>query len=127
MLLVAYLNRLATKDEPLPADHEAYLEAMIRVSDNDAASAVYAHVGDRGLYELARQAGMADFDVSGSWGSARITAADQARFFARIPELTAPAYRDYVRALLSSIVAAQSWGIPRCRDLTGRRSSKAAC
>src|SRR6266545_6673413 len=91
MLLVAYLNRLANEDEPLPADHEAYLEAMIRVSDNDAASAVYAHVGDQGLFELSRQAGMADFDVSGSWGSARITAADQARFFARIPELTAPA------------------------------------
>ncbi len=113
MLLVAYLNRLANEDEPLPADHEAYLQAMIRVSDNDAASAVYAHVGDQGLFELSRQAGMADFDVSGSWGSARITAADQARFFARIPELTAPAYRDYVRALLSSVVARQSWGIPQ--------------
>ena len=113
MLLVAYLNRLANEDEPLPADHEAYLETMIRVSDNGAASAVYAHVGDQGLFELSRQAGMADFDVSGSWGSARITAADQALFFARIPELTAPAYRDYVRALLSSVVAAQSWGIPQ--------------
>ena len=113
MLLVAYLNRLANDGEPLPADHEAYLQAMIRTSDNDAANAIYAHVGDLGLYALAREARMADFEASGSWGSARITAADQARFFASIPELTAPAYRDYVRALLSSVVARQSWGIPQ--------------
>jgi hypothetical protein len=112
MLLVAYLNRLAAEGEPLPADHEAYLEAMIRVSDNDAASAIYMHVGDRGLFALARQAQMVNFEVSDSWGSARITAADQARFFAHMPELTAPAYRDYAQALLASITPAQSWGIP---------------
>jgi beta-lactamase class A len=55
---------------------------------------------------------MADFQVSGSWGSAQITAADQARFFAALDELIAPEYRDYVRAPLSSISHEQSWGIP---------------
>ena len=112
MLLVAYLNRLAAEGEPLPADHEAYLEAMIRASDNDAASAIYMHVGDQGLSALARHAEMVNFKVSGNWGSARITAADQARFFAHMPELTAPSYRDYTQALLASITPAQSWGIP---------------
>jgi hypothetical protein len=112
MLLVAYVNRLADEGEPLPADHEAYLEAMIRASDNDAASAIYMHVGDQGLSALARQAQMVNFEVSDSWGSARITAADQARFFAHMRELTAPAYRDYAQALLASITTAQSWGIP---------------
>ena len=112
MLLVAYLNRLAAQGKPLPADHEAYLEAMIRASDNDAASTIYMHVGDQGLSALARQAQMADFHVSGSWGSAHITAANQARFFAALNELIAPEYRDYARALLSSISPEQSWGIP---------------
>jgi beta-lactamase class A len=112
MLLVAYLNHLARSGEPLPADHEAYLASMIRVSDNDAATAIYAHVGDGGLTELAAEAQMTGFRVSGTWGSARITAADQARFFAALDELTAPEYRDYVRALLSSISSEQSWGIP---------------
>ena len=111
MLLVAYLNHLARSGEPLPADHEAYLASMIRVSDNDAATAIYAHVGDAELTELAAEAQMADFRVSGSWGSARITAADQARFFAALDELTAPEYRDYARALLSSISSEHSWGI----------------
>jgi hypothetical protein len=112
MLLVSYLNHLAEVSEPLPADHEAYLASMIRVSDNDAATAIYSHVGDKGLFTLAAAAGITDFQVSGSWGSAHITAADQARFFAALNELIAPEYRDYVRALLSSISPKQSWGIP---------------
>ena len=97
MLLVSYLNQLSAGGEPLPADHKAYLDSMIRVSDNDAATAIYAHVGEEGLNELAWQAHMADFRISGSWGSASITAADQARFFAALNELIAPEYRMYVR------------------------------
>jgi beta-lactamase class A len=112
MLLVSYLNHLARSGEPLPADHQAYLESMIRVSDNDAATAIYAHVGDEGLTELAAEAQMTGFRVSGSWGSAHVTSADQARFFAALDELTTPEYRDYARALLASISSEQSWGIP---------------
>jgi len=112
MLLVAYLNRLAGKNEPLTADHEEDLHSMIRVSDNDAATAIWTHVGERGLYKLAAQAQMTGFAVADTWGRARITAEDQARFFADMVDLTAPGYRDYARALLLSIVAEQSWGIP---------------
>jgi hypothetical protein len=90
MLLVAYLNHLASTGERLPADHEAHLASMIRVSDNEAATATYAHFGDEGLAELAAEAQMTAFRVSGSWGSAHITAADQARFFAAFDDVTAP-------------------------------------
>lgn len=112
MLLVSYLNELSRRGEALAADHEAYLDAMIHISDNDAATAIYAHVDNEGLSELAAEAQMTGFRVSGSWGSAHITAADQARFFAVLDELTAPKYRIYVRDLLSSISQEQSWGIP---------------
>jgi hypothetical protein len=112
MLLVAYLDRLAGRNEILTADHEADLRKMIRVSDNDAASAIFAHVGADGLRQIAEQAGMADFAVNDTWGSARITAADQARFFSQLPELTDARYLAYVRTLLSSVEPRQSWGIP---------------
>jgi hypothetical protein len=112
MLLLAYLNRLVGEHKPLTADHEAYLDSMIRVSDNEAATVIYGHVGDRRLQELADQAHMTDFHISGNWGTARITAADQANFFARTDELTPSKYEGYARSLLSSIVARQSWGIP---------------
>jgi hypothetical protein len=113
MLLVAYLDRLAHDRRPLTPSHAALLDAMIRFSDNSAASALYTHVGRAGLYRLAARAKMRDFDVSGSWATAQITAADQARFFAQLDALTPAEYRAYARQLLSSVVRSQAWGIAR--------------
>jgi hypothetical protein len=112
MLLVAYLHSLSVAHRPLTAADRALLSSMIRVSDNDAATAVYLRVGDAGLNRLARQAGMRAFAVSGYWGNAQITAADQARFFARLNRLVPRRFLAYARGLLSSIVSWQSWGIP---------------
>jgi hypothetical protein len=55
---------------------------------------------------------MKSFAVSGYWGSARITAGDQARFFAQLDRLTPPRCQRYARSLLSSIVSWQAWGLP---------------
>ena len=77
MLLVAYLRSHRTL-APGMAD---VLSAMIHVSDNDAATTIYYAVGDAGLMEVARLAGMQNFSVSGYWANAQITAVDQARFF----------------------------------------------
>jgi hypothetical protein len=112
MLLVAYLSSLAEENRSLTASHHAQLEAMIRVSDNQAATEIYSHVGDTGIRRLAKQAGMRGFSVSGGWATARITAADQARFFALIGEFLPATYSEYASQLLSSIVASQAWGIP---------------
>jgi hypothetical protein len=88
------------------------LTAMITVSDNDAASAVYRREGAAGLYRVARAAKMKRFRDVGWWASARLTAADQARFFYRIDRLVPSAHRHFARRLLSSIVPEQRWGIP---------------
>jgi hypothetical protein len=113
MLLVAYLQRLEAEGRPLTSSDRGVLGPMIRYSDNAAATAAFSRAGgDAALYRLALRAGMERFDVHGSWGSAQITAADQARFFARLPALTPTRFRGYVRSLLSTVVAWQSWGIP---------------
>ena len=41
-----------------------------------------------------------------------MTAADLARYFWQIDDLTTPRHRDYVRRLLSGVVPQQAWGIP---------------
>jgi hypothetical protein len=86
---------------------------MIHVSDNGAATSVYRRVGDGGLFGLARRAGMTNFSVAGFWANARISAADQARFFFGIDGLIPRRFRGYARGLLSGIAGYESWGIPR--------------
>ncbi|MGH2744348.1 MAG: M15 family metallopeptidase [Thermoleophilaceae bacterium] len=110
MLLVAYLRRLG--GPPGPADR-AVLGPMIRWSDNEAADAIYARVGDAGILALARRAHMRDLTVAGHWGGVYFSAEDQARFFGRFDRFVPRRARGYARRLLSSIVPAQRWGFSR--------------
>jgi hypothetical protein len=108
MLLVGYLRT----HQSLGASGKATLSSMIHVSDNNAASAIYAVVGDGGLYAVARKAGMKHFSVNGSWGNAQLTPADQTRFFGRMDQLIPKQHVAFARSLLSHIASYQSWGIP---------------
>jgi hypothetical protein len=107
------------RDRALTGGERALLHPMITVSDNNAASAVYARVGGAGLYRVARAARMTHFADVGNWADAHITPADQARLFLRIDKLAPARHRRYLRQLLASIVSWQRWGIApvaRARD-----------
>jgi D-alanyl-D-alanine dipeptidase len=119
MMLVAYLRRIGRRP-PRPAER-AELGPMITRSDNGRADVVYGWVGDPALRALAARAGMRSFSVSGYWASARITAADQARFFLRIDLLVPRRNRGYARRLLSSVVGWQRWGFSRAARRAGFR------
>lgn len=113
MLLVAYLRMLAARHRALRASDRALLYPMIHVSDNHAASAVLAIVGEPALDRLTRDAGMADFRASKVWWALdEVSAADVARFFYRFEGLTPARFLRYARSLLMSIESSQSWGIP---------------
>lgn len=113
MLLVAYLRRIDAQGQRYVDGYSnSILYPMIHVSDNNAATTVWSIVGDGRLYRLARRAGMTDFSVVGSWGSALLSAADQARYFFEMDSLIPREFRGYARKLLSTIVANQSWAIP---------------
>jgi zinc D-Ala-D-Ala dipeptidase len=111
MLLVAYLRRLEGRMPP-PADQEL-LHTMIVLSGNKVASIIQGKVGTAALRKVARDAGMRDFSVAGGWGSALISAADQARFFLRFDRMIPAGTRAYARELMSSIDRRQRWGFPR--------------
>jgi beta-lactamase class A len=114
LLLAAELRRLDSDDLPLDAETRELLEPMITYSDNSAADAVYAQVGDEGLDEVARRAGMRDFDPTpGFWGGDQITAADMARFFYRLEANLPGPHRAYAKGLLARISPLERWGIPQ--------------
>jgi D-alanyl-D-alanine dipeptidase len=108
MLLVAYLRKIRRR-RPNAAERAA-LGPMITRSSNRKATVVYGWVGDARLRALAGRARMSDFSVAYYWGSARFSAADQARFMARFDRLTPRRSRAYARRLLSSVVPWQDWG-----------------
>ncbi len=110
MLLAAETRRLA--DQPIDADTDSLLRAMVTSSDNDAADAVYARVGDAGLNAVAKRAGMSRYTVAGHWGNSQIAAGDMALIFADLDGAFPVRHRAYAKGLLGSVVAEQSWGIP---------------
>ncbi len=113
MLLVAYLRRLDAMGQHYIDGYSAsFLYPMINVSDNNAASTCWSIVGNGGLYSVAAAAGMTGFSVTTDWGSAILTAHDQAKFFFEMDSLIPPEFVGYARFLLSTIAGYESWGIP---------------
>jgi beta-lactamase class A len=114
LLLAAELRRLDRDGLPLDSETRELLEPMVTYSDNRAADAVYAEVGDEGLEEVARRAGMRDFEATpGFWGGDQITAADMARFFYRLEANLPEPHRAYAKRLLAGIAPIERWGIPQ--------------
>jgi beta-lactamase class A len=110
MVLAAYLDRF--RSQPLDPATRERLAAMITYSDNDAADAFYATVGDAGLQAVAARTGMRDFRGAGFWSEAWITARDMARFMSRLEHRALAAHRRFAMRLLAGVVSAQRWGIP---------------
>jgi hypothetical protein len=113
MLLVAYLRRLDARGQhSVDSYSNSFLYPMIHVSDNHAATQCWSIVGNTNLYALADAAGMTEFSITTDWGSARLSAADQAKFFFDMDELIPHDFVGYARFLLSTIAGYERWGIP---------------
>ena len=116
MLLVAYLNEPSVRGRALRSGERALLGPMIRRSDNDAASTIFVRVGTHRLRVLARRAGMSRFTPAAPvWGTSRIDAADQARFFLKIDTMLPARHRAYAMRLLENVTPSQRWGIAQAR------------
>jgi beta-lactamase class A len=114
LLLAAELRSLRDEGTELDDGTRSLLESMITYSDNDAASSIYARVGDGGMEAAADLAGMDSFEVTpGYWGGAQVTAADLARFFFRLNRNLVGPDGDDAREMLAEITESQRWGIPQ--------------
>ena len=115
MLLAAYLRRAEVRGRALGPADRALLAPMVRWSDSAAASRVYGVVGDAGLADLARRAGVPRFRPSPAWGSILVDAVGQTRLMLRLDRLVPARHRRYALRLLASIVPSQRWGIAQVR------------
>jgi hypothetical protein len=120
MLLVADLRQAHRQRRGLTGRERSLLPPMIRMSDNNAALSVYAIVGRGGLMALGRAAGMRQLAIPALFAT-HISPADQSRFMFRLVKLIPQGFRGYALNLLSTIVPAQSWGIPRALRSRGFR------
>jgi hypothetical protein len=113
LLLAGELRRLQRDGQSLDDGTRSTLDSMIRFSDNDAASSIYARVGDTGMLDVAERAGMDAFEVTpGYWGGAQVTAGDLARFFWDLDDNLPARWRGYGKHLLENVTSTQRWGIP---------------
>lgn len=115
MLLAAYLRESGVSHRDLSGAERDLLTAMITMSDNGSADQVFATVGEEGLNDVARAAGMSNFVASEFWGGSGITAADQASFVGRLERYVPERHETFALRLLRSIIPEQSWGVAEVR------------
>ena len=114
-ILAAVLDRSQREARDLTQREEELLEPMITVSDNDAATELWAEMGGaQGMDQYLDSIGLEGIRPNPKeyWGASRASPKDVAQLFAKLAwgdVLDAPE-RTYALHLLTEVVPAQRWG-----------------
>jgi beta-lactamase class A len=116
-ILSALLRKLQEQHRGLTAQQQRLATAMITVSDNNAASALWAQTGRPSLQRFLNLAGMRETQLGpdGFWGLTQITAHDEMTLLRRLTgknTVLSTASRSYVLNLMARVIPAQRWGVP---------------
>jgi beta-lactamase class A len=89
---------------------------MIRLSDNDAATDLFSHVGGHSAVgKCDRRLGLTHTVVNSAWGLTRTTADDQIKLLSEFVNTAGPlraSSRKTILTLMSTVSSGQRWGIP---------------
>ncbi|GAA2947832.1 hypothetical protein GCM10010446_36260 [Streptomyces enissocaesilis] len=115
-ILAALLLRARDEGRALGREERRYAEAMIRRSDNDAASALWTVIGGAaGLDAAQARLGLTRTAADRAWGRTRTTARDQVALLRAVfgagPGVLDEESRTYIGALMGQVVAGQDWGV----------------
>ncbi|MDL4815828.1 serine hydrolase [Actinomadura opuntiae] len=116
-IVIALLLRAQREKRVLTAAERMLAEKAIRISDNDAASALWNEIGGAsGLAAANRRIGLRDTTpgTGGAWGSTTTGAADQVRLLASLVSGRSPLHasaRRYLRKLMADVTSEQAWGV----------------
>jgi len=116
-ILSALLRKLQQEHRGLTAQQKELATEMITVSDNNAASTLWAETGRPSLQHFLDLAGMNETQLGpgGYWGLTQITAHDELTLL-ELLTLTNPvlsnASRNYVLGLMARVIPSERWGVP---------------
>ncbi len=116
-ILATLLREAQTQHRHLTASETRLARLMITQSDNDAASALWAHVGRARLRYFLGRAAMTQTRLGpgGYWGLTQITARDERLLLDLIMypnRVLDSASRNVALNLMAHVIAAQRWGVP---------------
>nr|WP_041832714.1 serine hydrolase [Actinoplanes sp. N902-109] len=107
----------AQDDDRDPTSGEmALAKPMIRLSDNNATTSLFSHLGGRpAVQKCDKRLGLTQTTVSSSWGNTRTTVNDQVKLLSQLVDKDSPldaASRKTAFTLMSTVNEAQDWGVP---------------
>jgi len=116
-ILAALLRKALDRHRFLTSTEAAEAHAMITVSDNNAASALWAELGHRYLRHFLNLAQMKQtvLGPGGYWGLTQITAHDEVlllRLLLHKNRVLDTASRRYALSLMAQVVPSERWGVP---------------
>jgi hypothetical protein len=116
-ILSALLRKLQQEHKSLTAKQKQLATQMITVSDNNAASTLWAETGRPALQHFLNLAGMSETELgpSGYWGLTLITAHDELTLLKVLTStntVLTTASRNYVLGLMARVVSYERWGVP---------------
>ena len=116
-ILSALLRKLQQEHRGLTAEQKQLATEMITVSDNNAASTLWAETGRPALQNFLNLAGMRETQLGpgGYWGLTQITAHDELTLLMLLTSknsVLSAASCGYVLNLMAHVIASERWGVP---------------
>jgi Beta-lactamase enzyme family len=116
-ILSALLRKLQEQHRTLSAQQQKLATAMITMSDNNAASTLWAETGPASMQRFLNLAGMRETQLGqdGFWGLTQITAHDELTLLKLLTSrntVLSAASCSYVLNLMARVIPSQRWGVP---------------
>lgn len=115
-VLACLLLKAQDAARDLTATELSLAKRMIRLSDNDATTSLFAKLGRAsGLGACNKRLGLTETKVNSAWGLTRTTVNDQVKLLSELVDTSGPldaGSRKLAYTLMSTVDDSQDWGVP---------------
>jgi beta-lactamase class A len=127
-VLACLLLTAQDKGRQLNSTELALAKRMIRLSDNDATTSLFARLGKNSAVQACdRRLGLTETKVNSAWGLTKTTVDDQVKLLSQLVSSKSPlnAYsRQLAYSLMSTVDPGQDWGVPAAADSSDKFTVK---